>query len=287
MRNQIENYQYFPGQGAQEKIHLFVRRHWVCFMPMGIICFMIVLIPALVYIIAHEFIPHMITGPWKDYIILGISAYILLMCLVFIISWLDYYYDILIITDERMVHISQNGLFNRHISELNLLRVQNVSTKIKGLLPTFFDYGNLTVETAGYTGLSDEQATHVSDFSMENVPHPNHLSKIILNLHDEMVTRRQQSKGIPVAEGEIQRVNDTNQQPPDEFPPSNPPQEQEQPPPPPEPPSPSSQSDFPQRNLPDSSLQNPPPSYHEPNQPTSLGQIADEGELKEGEIVDL
>lgn len=269
----MENRELFPGQGPDEKIHLFVRRHWICFMPMALICFIIIIIPAFVYIVAHEFIPQMITGPWKDYIILGISAYILLMSLVFIISWLDYYYDILIITDERMVHISQNGLFNRHISELNLLRVQNVSTKIKGMLPTFYDYGNLTVETAGYTGLTDEQASHVSDFSMEYVPHPNHLSKIILNLHDELVSKRQQSKGMPVGEGEIQKVDDLSQQPPVE-PPVNPPTENQ------EPPSPPPQS-FPE------APSAPPPTDNQPQPPTSLGQIADEGELKEGEIVDL
>ena len=63
--------------------------------------------------------------------------------------WIDYYFDVWIITNERIVNIEQKGLFVRHISELNFSRVQDVTATVEGLLPTVLNYGDVLVQTAG------------------------------------------------------------------------------------------------------------------------------------------
>ncbi len=73
-----------------------------------------------------------------------------------LISWLLAFYvltmytlDMWILTDKRIVDSTQQGLFNRTISELHLSRVQDITVHIQGLLPALFHYGDLTIQTAG------------------------------------------------------------------------------------------------------------------------------------------
>jgi uncharacterized membrane protein YdbT with pleckstrin-like domain len=73
-----------------------------------------------------------------------------------LIAWLIAFYiltmytlDVWILTDRRIIDATQQGLFNRTISELHLSRVQDASVHIIGLLPTVFGYGDLLIQTAG------------------------------------------------------------------------------------------------------------------------------------------
>jgi uncharacterized membrane protein YdbT with pleckstrin-like domain len=65
--------------------------------------------------------------------------------------WVDYYFDVWIVTTERIVNIEQKGLFVREISELNLSRVQDATTEVRGIIPTVFNYGDVYIQTAGET----------------------------------------------------------------------------------------------------------------------------------------
>ncbi|MBX4189595.1 PH domain-containing protein [Candidatus Parcubacteria bacterium] len=73
-----------------------------------------------------------------------------------LVSWILAFYvltmytlDMWILTDRRIVDSTQQGLFNRTISELHLSRVQDTSVHIQGFLPAIFRYGDLTIQTAG------------------------------------------------------------------------------------------------------------------------------------------
>ena len=59
-----------------------------------------------------------------------------------------YYLDVWVVTTERMIDIEQFGLFSRSISELELFQVQDVTTDVHGVFPTFFNYGDVSVKTA-------------------------------------------------------------------------------------------------------------------------------------------
>ncbi|MDB5245174.1 MAG: hypothetical protein JWN90_279 [Parcubacteria group bacterium] len=76
-----------------------------------------------------------------------------------------------IITNVRIVDIKQYGFFSREVSSFLLLRVQDVTTEIYGLLPTLIGYGRLNVETAG----------NLEKFSMSTVAHPQRIRDIIMD----------------------------------------------------------------------------------------------------------
>jgi uncharacterized membrane protein YdbT with pleckstrin-like domain len=55
----------------------------------------------------------------------------------------------LLVTDKSLVQIMQKTLFNRKVSRLSMSNVEDVSEEQRGFLASFFNYGTLTVQTAG------------------------------------------------------------------------------------------------------------------------------------------
>lgn len=62
--------------------------------------------------------------------------------------WYGYRNTVCVLTDQRIVNVTQKGFFNKKINEAELNRIQDVSTTVKGVMPTLFGYGQVTVSTA-------------------------------------------------------------------------------------------------------------------------------------------
>lgn len=75
----------------------------------------------------------------------------------------------LIVTTANITQVQQVGLFNRKVSQLSLIDIEDVSAEQKGVMPTMFNYGTLYIETAG------EQP----NFHFELCPKPNAVAKDI------------------------------------------------------------------------------------------------------------
>lgn len=90
-------------------------------------------------------------------------------------SFVDYYLDAWILTNEKIINIEQKGLFNRVISEQRLYRVQDITSELKGIIPTFLNYGNVYIQTAG-----EEER-----FAFKQVPAPYDVVKKINVLVEE------------------------------------------------------------------------------------------------------
>lgn len=78
----------------------------------------------------------------------GVVFLLLLLFAVFYVLyiWMNWYFDSVVITNQRIIKGSQKGLFNRAVEDFSLDHVANVSYKIPGFLATFFKYGTIIVE---------------------------------------------------------------------------------------------------------------------------------------------
>ena len=70
--------------------------------------------------------------------------------------------------------VEQKNLFARTISEVDLYRIQDVTSEVKGFVAHFFNYGDLTIQTAG----AQEK------FFVRNIPNPHGLRQKLLDLAD-------------------------------------------------------------------------------------------------------
>ncbi|HCM51571.1 TPA: hypothetical protein DIS56_00310 [Candidatus Saccharibacteria bacterium] len=99
-------------------------------------------------------------------IIFGLAA------LIFFLFVATYVYRLnrILITDRSLVEISQRSLFLRRISRLNFENVEDVTAAQLGILSTIFNYGTLTVQTAGT----------LENFIFKYCPNPNKYADIIV-----------------------------------------------------------------------------------------------------------
>jgi len=183
-KRKYRNYE-FKDKKRDEDIILVIRRHWLTFIFqfMPIIVGIVVVISA--YYFAIEFIPEITTGQGEDILLFVVSLIAMILWLVAFVFWIDYYFDVWIITDRRIIDIEQMGLFKRNVSELEHSKVQDVTTEIHGILPTLLKYGFVYVQTAGKK----------TRFIFKQVPKPMMIRKMILNLqhnaiHEEKLTDR-------------------------------------------------------------------------------------------------
>ena len=139
----------FPEQAIGEKIVMLLRRHPINFFKSFILYLFLAVLPLVVNYFINNYYPINLTGDMVLNVKMLLCLYYLFVVTFFYRAWLDHYLDIWIITSERVVDIEQNGLFSRSIATQKLYRIQDVTTEVKGIIPTFLNYGNVYVQTAG------------------------------------------------------------------------------------------------------------------------------------------
>jgi len=163
---------HFDGQKPGEEILLVVRRHWFdIFLQLLFVFAMIFLLIASFTSIPALF-PIMEKKSFNILFIFAESLFAMIIWVCFALIWVDYYFDVWIITNKRIVNILQNGLFNRDVSELELNRIQDITTEVIGIIPTFLNYGNIYIQTAG----------EKERFIFRNVPNPYGIKDMVMNL---------------------------------------------------------------------------------------------------------
>lgn len=179
-----------PHQHPNEKTILFFRRHWIVFIKKFFLVILMAVVPLVFYFIFQDFA----LDAWRNklgriFLVLGVSAYYLFVWLFLFIVFVDYYLDTWFITNRRIIDVEQHGLFGRTIAELKMYRVQDVTSEIKGFIPTMFNFGTVYVQTAG-----EEQR-----FVFENIPNPYGASKIILELAEKSNLKRKEENKSTIA----------------------------------------------------------------------------------------
>ena len=166
----------FPGQETNEPVFVFVRPYFVSFLPVASLFAVIVTVSILTqYGLASGYFGSILSITSINSGIIFIGVFQLIALIVFFIAIFDFYYDIVIVTDRRLVDIDQEQLFSRRISELALEDVEDVTSEVNGFLATIFSYGMVFIQTAGKE----------TQFQMQNVRYPREVAAIVLDLADQ------------------------------------------------------------------------------------------------------
>jgi len=136
-------------QKPGEHVEIVKRRHPVTFLPAIFFFILMIAIPPVMLAIVFEGTVSIANPLLHAAGVLLLSTYYLGINLFFIGQLVDYYLDITIITNDRIIDIEQKGIFGRQISELDLARIQDVNSEVKGIIPSLFNYGLVEIQTAG------------------------------------------------------------------------------------------------------------------------------------------
>lgn len=163
---------HFQGQHENEIVLRIIHRHWFNIVMQYFILAILTFIIFVVFAIFPTLLPTITTG-FPPALLLFIQN----TCLLFIwiyafLIWVDYYFDIWIITNERIVNIEQKGLFNRSVSELQFSRIQDVTTVVDGFIQTVLNFGDVYVQTAAET----------ERFLFRQIPDPYAIKDMVMQL---------------------------------------------------------------------------------------------------------
>ncbi len=166
----------FIHQKSYEKILYKIRKHPIITIPTILSFFVLLAVPGVVYWFTYSnFVGFYQNQLLLLVLILLVSIYFLAVGLFYYTHFVNYYLDLLVITNDRLMHIIQAGLFSRSISEVDLYKIQDITSSIEGFFPSMFNYGNLLIQTAGA----------VEKFMITSVPDPETLRQHILDLAEE------------------------------------------------------------------------------------------------------
>lgn len=175
----FKNFRIPGGFHDGEKILVFTRRHWFVLFLNGIFFIVLFLLPIGIYRMIPEIVSDFISGThWERIVMLFLSGYYLFMWLFFFTSLVDYYLDVWIVTNERIIDVQQISLFRHVVSEQRIVRVQDVTSSVRGIIPTFLDFGDVNIQTAG----------EIERFTFRQVPHPENVKKIIFKAYEEAIS---------------------------------------------------------------------------------------------------
>lgn len=173
----------FKDRRQNEEIILFLRRHWLIlvFKLIPAVFFLAILV-TIFFLKANLLVFFSLESAVFDLFLA--SLWMFFWSLLFIL-WIDYYLDVWIVTDQRVINIEQLGLFRRSISELELSKIQDVTSEVTGVIPTLFNYGFVFIQTAG----------EKERFLFQQVAGPVRVKNIIMQLQKEALWREKKEEG--------------------------------------------------------------------------------------------
>lgn len=161
------------NQKSYERIEYVLHRHPFTFLPKILMFLVLFVVPPIIYILLQTLFPGLFLKEtfYTIAILLG-SLYYLSILLFFYEQFIVFYLDMWVITNDRIIDVEQLGLFSRTISELDLFRIQDVTSDVHGFFPTLLDYGTLTIKTASNN-------VHIVFY---DIAHPNKLREHMIQL---------------------------------------------------------------------------------------------------------
>ena len=139
----------FPGQKNKEKLVTILRKHPIVLMKKVIKFLLVFFLSIVLFLVANSYL-----SSYGNIInIVALALLIISLSYAFFV-WMTWFYDLYILTEERVIEIDQKSLFDREVKEIGLDKVQDVTYNISGFLSTIFDVGTVKVHSA--SGLTIE-----------------------------------------------------------------------------------------------------------------------------------
>lgn len=173
--NPISAFNYYPDHvnfvaaDKEEKIVLLLRRHPITNVRWVLMAIVMMLAPFFL-----SFLPVLESVPESYQLIIVMSWYLITTAFV-IEEFLAWYFNVNVITDERVFDVDFVNLVYREITDANIDQIQDVTVSVGGALRTMFNYGNVVIQTA----------SEIPQIEFVAVPKPDTVAQILRKLRVE------------------------------------------------------------------------------------------------------
>lgn len=164
----------FDTQLEGEKILLLLRRHPITQLGWIAIVFVMLGLPFLFYSVGVlSFLP--IQFHWA-----ALLGWYLLVTGYALESFLTWFFNVYIVTDERIIDVDFYSLLYKNISSAKIDNIEDITATTGGALGSIFNFGTIKIQTAGAVG----------EFEFEDVPQPDKVTAFL----NEMIVEEEQEK---------------------------------------------------------------------------------------------
>ena len=173
--NPMAAFAYFPERvnfvaaDPKEKVVLLLRKHPITNVPWIITALLMAAAPIL-----FDTLPVLDTIPINIRLIASLFWYLVTMAFI-LEKFLVWFFNVYIVTDERVFDVDFINLIYREISDANLDQIQDVTTRVGGVIPTVFNYGDVVIQTAA----------EIPQIEFLSVPHPDDVAQVLRELRVE------------------------------------------------------------------------------------------------------
>jgi len=158
----------FETQEEQEEVILFLREHLIVLLPTILLGIIMVVAPTILFPLFFRFLHLPIDVP-TGYLIVGTVFWYVVTFGFLLAQFLHWFFNIYIVTNERVVDIDFVNLLYKEFSEARLAKIQDLSFTAGGVFAAIFNYGSVHVQTAG----------EMPNFVFEKVRNPEQIVKTI------------------------------------------------------------------------------------------------------------
>ncbi len=169
---------YFADQFDDEEVLYVFRKHPIV-MRKGLILGMLAILLGTV--------PALLDPRYSVYFI-GLACGMVAGLIVFMPSWITWYFSVFIVTDKRLIQITQKGFFHRSVIDMGLNQIQMVNYQVAGFQETLLGFGTIMMQT------------FVGDLVIHEIHHPAKIQKKLLE-----ILREQGITTTPYSDGEAQQ----------------------------------------------------------------------------------
>ncbi len=157
----------FDAQLHNEHVLLLLRRHPITQVPWILITIVLLLFPLIMPLV----FPVEQLLPARYVLALFLSWYILVGSFA-LESFLVWFFNVNIITDERVIDVDFSSLIYKNISAAKIDNIEDITATTGGAVRSVFDFGTVMVQTAAA----------VTEFEFEDIPHPAKVTALLNEL---------------------------------------------------------------------------------------------------------
>lgn len=154
----------FETQDPEEYVLLLLRRHVITNVPWIVVAMIMLAVP-----LAVPTVFPMVSWVPVRFIGVATAMWYLLTAGYILESFLTWYFNVYIVTDERIVDIDFYSLIYKEISDTKIERIQDVTVTQGGVVRALFNFGTVYIQTAG----------EKREFDFEDVPRPQLVAKFL------------------------------------------------------------------------------------------------------------
>lgn len=133
----------FLGKEDDESVVLILRKHWQFLLPTILECIFLLLLPFILSVI----IPNLPNRGLFVFSLFLVSLLISSSLLIY--RYVRWFYNVNIITDQRVIDMDFETLFSHKTTEARLEKIEDITFKQIGILSNLFDIGSIYIQTAG------------------------------------------------------------------------------------------------------------------------------------------